>query len=419
MGFLKLAYNECDGCGMEEVKAVHGYIRLNGDGSLTALDSAGQAAEAGSGLAAELVAAVLAGAAGGLSCTAGTLETVRTPLPAAGSGSAETAVPVDMTNLSVVVGGDKIVKLVRHWGGADRSARLLARLAEARVAVVPGYFGSLDWIHPTRGRGTIALVSAMVPDGSDGWTWAVDDVVAWFRGGTAPLWPATLGTLVAGVHCALLGAGQHSPPDASEVRDRTARVLEDALAVTGGAAGTRLANRAGHLAELLQSVPETAGPAFDLHGDLHLGQILRAGGTYWLLDFDGDPQLPAAERDRPDTAARDLAHLAASLDLVASAAAKRLQVSDQASLARLYGWAEEASVLMTDAYRDASSAAGKPGLLDESLLPPLIAEQLLRELLYAHRFLPRWQYAADGALTFRISRDHTRTKEPSWTPPAL
>ena len=405
---------------MDEVRTANGYIRLSGDGGLAAFTPSGQAAAAGSGLASDLVSAVLAKDTGGLSCTAGELEAARTVLPSAGTDLSEDGVPVDMTNLSVVVGGDKIVKLVRHWGGADRSARLLARLAEAGIESVPGYYGSLDWIHPSRGRSTIALVSAMVPDGSDGWTWAVDDIVAWFRGGETPEWPGILGGLLAGVHAALLDAGQYRAPSAAEVRTRAVNVLGEALAVTGGEAGIRLGNRRGGLEQLLNQVPKTASPAFDLHGDLHLGQILRADGKYWLLDFDGDPQLPASERDRPDTAARDLAHLIASLDMVASVAAKHLQVNDPASLEKLYGWAQEAGARMTAAYVDAARAAGQPALLDESQLPPLIAEQLLRELLYAHRFLPRWQYAADGALTYRFAPDHSiTTKEPAWIPPAF
>ncbi|WP_404321557.1 hypothetical protein [Arthrobacter luteolus] len=406
---------------MDEVRAGHGSLRLETDGALTALDAAGLPAAAGSGLAADLTHAVLSGSPDALKASVGELHVVRTAL-AAGECLEETPVPVDMTNLSVVVGGDKIIKLVRQWSGADRSARLLARLADAGVDSVPGYYGSLDWEHPEHGRGTLALLSAVIPDAGDGWTWAVDDVVAWFRGGKAPEFPAALGRLAAEVHAALLAGGAHPAPGAAEVRARADGVLDVALALTGGDAGIRLSNRAGRIREQLAAVPETAAPAFDLHGDLHVGQVLRSGEQYWLLDFDGDPQLPDAERDRPDSAARDVAHLAASLEMVASVAAKRLQAADEASLGRLYGWADEARVQLTGAYQLAAAEAGLPDLLDEAMLPGLIAEQLLRELIYAHRFLPRWQYAADGAITHRFARDSARaprTKEPAWTPPAL
>lgn len=406
---------------MDEVRAVHGCLRLEPDGVLAALDAQDLPAAAGAGLAADLTAAVLAGDAGSLTASAGELHAVRTRL-AAGSGLEETAVPVDMTNLSVVVGGDKIIKLVRQWGGADRSARLLARLADAGVDAVPGYYGSLEWEHPVHGRSTLALVSAVIPDAEDGWTWAADDVAAWFRGGPLPDFPAALGRLTAEVHAALFAADPLPAPGAAEVRARADGVLDVALTLTRGDAGTRLANRAENLRALLTAIPETAAPAFDLHGDLHVGQVLRSGDKYWLLDFDGDPQLPDTERDRPDTAARDVAHLAASLEMVASVAAKRLQVADAASLDRLYGWARDAQQELVQAYRDAAAGAGFPDLLDAEVLPGLVAEQLLRELIYAHRFLPRWQYAADGAITHRFERDPSRTaqtKEPAWTPPAL
>ena len=406
---------------MDELRAGHGCLRLAPDGTLDPLDSTGLPAAAGSGLAADLTAAVLAGNPSALTATTGELHAVRTRL-AAGSGLEETAVPVDMTNLSVVVGGDKIIKLVRQWGGADRSSRLLARLADAGVEAVPGYYGSLEWEHPDRGRSTVALLSAVIPDAEDGWTWAADDVVAWFRGGAAPDFPAALGRLTAEVHAALLAADPLPAPGAAEVRARADGVLDVALALTGGDAGTRLAGRAETLRALVAAIPETAAPAFDLHGDLHVGQVLRSGDNYWLLDFDGDPQLPDAERDRPDTAARDVAHLAASLEMVASVAAKRLQTADPASLDRLYGWARGAQDQLVSAYRTAAAGHGVPGLLDAAQLPGLIAEQLLRELIYAHRFLPRWQYAADGAITHRFERDPSRTpqtKEPAWTPPAL
>ena len=406
---------------MDEVRAVHGCLRLERSGVLAALDAAGEPAAAGSGLAADLTAAILSGSAAALTASTGELRTVRTAL-AAGSGLEETAVPVDMTNLSVVVGGDKIIKLVRQWGGADRSARLLARLADAGVEAVPGYYGSLEWVHPEHGRSTLALLSSVIPDAGDGWTWAADDVVTWFRGGELPEFPAALGRLTAEVHTALLAADPLPAPGAAEVRARADGVLDVALALTGGDAGTRLANRREGIRALLAAIPETAAPAFDLHGDLHVGQVLRSGGKYWLLDFDGDPQLPDAERDRPDTAARDVAHLAASLEMVASVAAKRLQVADKASLDRLYGWAREAQTQLVQGYRSAAAGAGFPELLDEAMLPGLIAEQLLRELIYAHRYLPRWQYAADGAITHRFERDLTRTpqtKETAWTPPAL
>src|SRR6185436_19144517 len=50
-----------------------------------------------------------------------------------------------------------------------------------------------------------------------------------------------------------------------------------------------------------------------VHGDLHVGQFLRAGDTLVVVDWEGRPGLSLAERRRPRPAAHDLATLRLSL----------------------------------------------------------------------------------------------------------
>ncbi len=330
----------------------------------------------------------------------------------------ERAISVDQTNTSVIVDDRVVVKIVGRWAAADRAGDLLERLAAAGSDDIAALHGRVEWRHPELGTSTLALVTEYLPGAEDGWTWAVDDVVAVLDGrGPAPAWPALLGRRVARIH-AVLGAGAvPTGADAAELRvARASASLDRALAAASGRVRARLHNRRASLARAIRSLAGSApGLEFPIHGDLHLGQVLASPGDdadgrrYTIIDFDGDPQLEASDRERADAAARDVAHLLVSFDLVAAVAQKRVRRADPAAFA----WADRARAAFLDAYRD---ALRHPELFDDTLLPGFEAEQLVAELHYADRFLPGWRYAPDAAITHRHPSTHELPEEP-WTPP--
>jgi maltose alpha-D-glucosyltransferase/alpha-amylase len=93
------------------------------------------------------------------------------------------------------------------------------------------------------------------------------------------------------------------------------------------------------------------------HGDFHLGQMLIVKDDIFIIDFEGEPRRPHAERRRKAPAARDVAGLIRSIDYSATAALERaLKVGpdEQAKLSSaLAAWRDRSTETFLAAYREA------------------------------------------------------------------
>ena len=315
----------------------------------------------------------------------------------------ESGIAVDQTNESVIVGDSAVVKWsVEIAPGPHPSPQRLATLADAGFDGMPRPWGVLTW-QPSAGDEPrlVAIVDEYVPGAVDGWEWAVGDVrTALVSGSESGVRDAAtrLGTLIGDLHAALATAGRHqaSSSEAAQLAADAHAELDEAVRLTDGVEGKRLRYRADRLHRLLDDLRNTAGSALiDVHGDLHVGQVLRADDRYAVIDFDGNPVLEAAGRLARQPAATDVAGMLQSLDNVGHVVVRRTDGADRTTVSRLTAGARGSFL---EAYRETLATHGESDLLDESLLVPLRIRQICREYLYAAKHLPRWLYVPDAAV---------------------
>ncbi|QIV84372.1 glucosamine kinase [Mycolicibacterium frederiksbergense] len=312
----------------------------------------------------------------------------------------ERPITVDQTNESVIVGEQAVVKWATHLQpGPHPAPGRLAALTAAGFTATPPPWGVVTWTPQAGEQTLVATVNGYLPGAVDGWTWAKDLFIAAARSGDLSAVAATsraLGAVVADLHGALGKTSIRSTSeDAKRWRDSAFDTLAEARLLAGPANAKLLAEHADDIEHILDGLSGLVDvPVLGAHGDLHVGQVLRTDDLLVITDFDGNPVLPPAERVLPVPAAVDLAGILQSLSHVAIVAVKRSDLGADA-------FAEVDRVARTalnDAYIDRLTQVGNANLHIQHALGAFRLQQVLREIVYAGRHLPRWMYVPDAAL---------------------
>jgi maltokinase len=117
-------------------------------------------------------------------------------------------------------------------------------------------------------------------------------------------------------------------------------------------------------------------PAQRIHGDLHLGQVLRAGRDWFVIDFEGEPSRPLAERRSAQSPVRDIAGMLRSFDY---AARQRRPWRPE--------WARRCREAYCAGYAD---RAGWDPRKKHGLLRAYETDRAVYEVLYEARHRPDW-----------------------------
>ncbi len=238
------------------------------------------------------------------------------------------ALSVDQSNTSIIVGETALLKWFRRVvPGRNPDVEVHQALSGPGSDSVAALFG---WISTSNADGLpgydLAMLQRFLRTATDGWESARTSVR----------------DLLADPELAASEAGGDFAGDAERLGATTAHVHElmadsfpteiwateqlGALAERLRARLTAAAADAPMLAPLVPRIEECydalarldmAVHAQRVHGDLHLGQTLRTTAGWKIIDFEGEPAAPLAERTMLDTPARDLAGMLRSFDYAA------------------------------------------------------------------------------------------------------
>ena len=155
-----------------------------------------------------------------------------------------------------------------------------------------------------------------------------------------------------------------------------------------------------------------AGAAIRVHGDYHLGQVLRTDAGWYILDFEGEPARPLEQRRRATSPLKDVAGMLRSFHYASAVAATE---RDEAALEDLAAaWEHRNRQAFLRGYLRAAADGGilppDPECVD-LVLAAFELEKAVYELGYERAFRPDWVHIPLAALR-RLTESHPSERQP-------
>jgi maltose alpha-D-glucosyltransferase/alpha-amylase len=355
-------------------------------------------------------------------------------IPSAPPGMGIHRLSAEQSNTSLILGEIAVMKILRRvQAGRHPQTEMTRYLTEHGYANSPALFGEMVRVDADGAPQTLLIAERFVPNQGDAWQWTLDRVR---RGIHAPALTGTddeagreviaayqpfarvIGKRVAEMHAVLasptddpaftperVGAGETKAwaTAASEEVDRALQTLENFTAWRDDAehegAKELVALRHPLGAKIRELAEAGVGTLRTrLHGDFHLGQILVAGDDAILIDFEGEPSKPLAERRGKGSPLRDVAGLLRSFDYAAATIAREpapagLPTADRRD--ELLGhFVTMASASFLEGYRTAAAAAEHKWVPDvrsaTALIELFLIEKAAYEIGYEAGNRPAW-----------------------------
>jgi len=359
----------------------------------------------------------------------------------------------EQSNTSILFDDRFILKMIRRQEpGLNPDAEMGRFLTEkAHFERVPPFAGSIEY-EPAGGESSLlAMLQGYITNEGDGWKWTIEELDRYFEA-CAPLpfpeelraelddsfelseGPAfqlardhvgiyvdsalTLGRRTAELHLALASA-TNDPAFAPEpmteedirvlladLRQHAGRVfdvlkehvpaLPDEVLEIAAAVLSRRTRVLDHFSEVLNpKVFQTE--RIRVHGDYHLGQVLRVKTDFVILDFEGEPVRPLADRRARQCPLKDVAGMLRSFSYAAYSSLINFTARHVQGIAILEPWARLwERCVATEFLRAYRETARDARFLPEStenfrkMLDVFLVDKALYEVLYELSTRPSW-----------------------------
>ena len=302
----------------------------------------------------------------------------------------------EQSNTSLVFGESAIFKVFRRvTPGPNPDLEVASALAQLGSSHIAEPFG---WVETRIDGATtvLAILSRYLRAASDGWSLAATSVRDLYAteegtraaeaGGDFAGEAERLGAATAQVHRDLadaFGRSELEPEALRELAEQMYRRLDMAVATVPelGRFADKVGDAYSDLAKLIEPVP-----AQRVHGDYHLGQVMRTQTGWVVLDFEGEPASPLAQRRARSSPLRDVAGMLRSFDY----AARHQLVTrpDAAGLApRAADWVRRNGDAFCAGY---AAAGGLDPAANSVLLRAMLLDKAVYEVIYEARNRPTW-----------------------------
>ena len=302
----------------------------------------------------------------------------------------------EQSNSSVVFDDDLILKAYRRLApGINPELEMLRFLTDHGFRNIPPLGGWYSFVGAPL-EATLGILQDFIADGQDGWELALDELAeapARFLDRLRPL-----GEVIGAMHTTLASdpsdpnfCPEH--PSLESLGLLTASVDEEIEQVfltlpDDVEALEPIIGRGEEVRDRLRQLTHagTTGRIIRNHGDLHLGQTLLTGNSWIILDFEGEPARPHAERRRKRSPLRDVAGMLRSFAYATSA------VGFLRSATAPDGWEVDAREEFIQGYLETVDPtiipAGREAF--DKLLAVFELEKAVYELRYELNMRPDW-----------------------------